>query len=511
MEAYSAPVGYVFSLNAGGRSGTFDVVAGDFSTALAADTLNGIYVGLADNPTATTKVAKRRDCATLTPEMFGAARDGVSDDSDAFVGLLNALSDLDGLNIQLGAGTYKINSTALYFTRNHKFKGSSMASTTLDFSDCTAVVNAPYNCHMIWAHSNNITGTSVSATPITLPSGWVGNYGLHSICDAFAVIANPEVAEGNGVFVNCPVEHSNISVKDANLHNYVVSASTTSLETRDGVAGASGLGIGGNANNSVFYNIWTRNAVNGDGLHIKGSDTNACLFSHSNCGSNKGWGINDSSFLGNTHVQIHTSGNNYGAVTSTNDNNQSVFVGPYAEGGQGAENGSVTYDISNRAMILGCSGVNPTGEQTFIVGNQTGTIHGSNIIRADSASSKGGGEPYSRLGKDFIDLRTIDGEVWELGRVSSTYSGMTYSGVRSFLLKNSTLGATKKGVPYFANGFSLSRNHSQQADDVAPTTGEWIKGEIFWNTNPAPGGNVGWVCTTSGSPGTWKTFGSIEA
>jgi hypothetical protein len=60
MEACSAPVGYVFSLNAGGRSGVFDVVAGDFSTELAADTLNGIYVGLSDNPTATTKVLKRR-------------------------------------------------------------------------------------------------------------------------------------------------------------------------------------------------------------------------------------------------------------------------------------------------------------------------------------------------------------------------------------------------------------------------------------------------------------------
>ena len=60
IQDYSAPVGYVFSLNAGGRSGTFDVVAGDFSTELAADTENGVYVGLADNPTASNKVAKRR-------------------------------------------------------------------------------------------------------------------------------------------------------------------------------------------------------------------------------------------------------------------------------------------------------------------------------------------------------------------------------------------------------------------------------------------------------------------
>jgi len=71
MEAYSAPVGYVFSLNAGGRSGTFDVVSGDFSTELAADTLNGVYVGLADNPTATSKVARRRHGGEISSLHFG--------------------------------------------------------------------------------------------------------------------------------------------------------------------------------------------------------------------------------------------------------------------------------------------------------------------------------------------------------------------------------------------------------------------------------------------------------
>jgi hypothetical protein len=83
MEAYSAPVGYVFSLNAGGRSGTFDVVAGDFSTELAADTLNGIYIGQADDPTALVKVAKRRDSSEVFVSWFGAVGDGVTNDTDA--------------------------------------------------------------------------------------------------------------------------------------------------------------------------------------------------------------------------------------------------------------------------------------------------------------------------------------------------------------------------------------------------------------------------------------------
>ena len=96
IEAYSAPVGYVFSLNAGGRSGVFDVVDGDFSTELAADTLNGIYIGLSDDPTAETKVAKRRDSGVLTPEMFGAIGDGAANDTAAMTSALLQKGTLEG-------------------------------------------------------------------------------------------------------------------------------------------------------------------------------------------------------------------------------------------------------------------------------------------------------------------------------------------------------------------------------------------------------------------------------
>ena len=47
---------------------------------------------------------------------------------------------------------------------------------------------------------------------------------------------------------------------------------------------------------------------------------------------------------------------------------------------------------------------------------------------------------------------------------------------------------------------------------AAPESGAWIRGDICWNIEPSAGGTVGWVCTTAGSPGTWKIFGgAIEA
>ena len=44
-----------------------------------------------------------------------------------------------------------------------------------------------------------------------------------------------------------------------------------------------------------------------------------------------------------------------------------------------------------------------------------------------------------------------------------------------------------------------------------PTTGEWLRGQIRWNTAPELGGNMGWVCTTAGTPGVWAEFGFISA
>lgn len=48
-------------------------------------------------------------------------------------------------------------------------------------------------------------------------------------------------------------------------------------------------------------------------------------------------------------------------------------------------------------------------------------------------------------------------------------------------------------------------------DTSSPVSGTWRRGEIIYNANPSPGGFVGWVCVETGSPGSWKGFGSISA
>ena len=58
----------------------------------------------------------------------------------------------------------------------------------------------------------------------------------------------------------------------------------------------------------------------------------------------------------------------------------------------------------------------------------------------------------------------------------------------------------------FSNAI-LKANNVPNSSDVK----KHYKGEIIFTTVPTPGGNIGWVCTTTGTPGTWKAFGTIAS
>ena len=56
---------------------------------------------------------------------------------------------------------------------------------------------------------------------------------------------------------------------------------------------------------------------------------------------------------------------------------------------------------------------------------------------------------------------------------------------------------------------SESANPFYTFSNAAPTSGTWKVGDIVYIQTPVAGGTIGWVCVTGGTPGTWKTFGTI--
>jgi hypothetical protein len=83
------------------------------------------------------------------------------------------------------------------------------------------------------------------------------------------------------------------------------------------------------------------------GLFVDGGDTNAGTATAVDSSSNGGWGIYDSSFLGNTYVGAHTAANAMGSYKSDNPNARNLFVNCYAESGQSPA------EIASPAMVIG--------------------------------------------------------------------------------------------------------------------------------------------------------------
>ena len=44
-----------------------------------------------------------------------------------------------------------------------------------------------------------------------------------------------------------------------------------------------------------------------------------------------------------------------------------------------------------------------------------------------------------------------------------------------------------------------------------PTIGLYNKGDLVWDDDPKPNGILGWICIRTGTPGEWRTFGTIGA
>lgn len=86
-----------------------------------------------------------------------------------------------------------------------------------------------------------------------------------------------------------------------------------------------------------------------------------------------------------------------------------------------------------------------------------------------------------------------------------TFLNSTVSDVGQF--SNAGWIATGEGGSEVMKPFGMVR---EKPSITAPKTGTYNRGAIVYNTAPAPGTNIGWVCVAAGTPGTWKAFGAIE-
>lgn len=115
---------------------------------------------------------------------------------------------------------------------------------------------------------------------------------------------------------------------------------------------------------------------------------------------------------------------------------------------------------------------------------------------------------------------TISGNQLVRGTKSATYvnSYGLYIQASSTALYNifGNIFRTATIAPFYVGGFQLY--YEEPSSDrvfysptgVAPTTGTWRRGDKVLIDDPSAGGYIGYICTTAGSPGTWKGYGAIQ-
>jgi hypothetical protein len=154
-----------------------------------------------------------------------------------------------------------------------------------------------------------------------------------------------------------------------------------------------------------------------------------------------------------------------------------------------------------------------TSEATYSLFQRTGTTGavGLKIYRGDAPSFAAGSTAINTLisgnGVSYINSvignvgvgTTTPGTKMQVNgglSVSSSATGTVNPGAGNLLVQgNIKLGSAPNTIQYAA---------------AAPISGNWTQGDITYNTAPIAGGFVGWVCTSTGAPGTWKTFGAIS-
>ena len=131
---------------------------------------------------------------------------------------------------------------------------------------------------------------------------------------------------------------------------------------------------------------------------------------------------------------------------------------------------------------------------------------------------------------------TMSGNTFVLGATPSrgvlwqsctnfTGTGNTITGDNTVEMFKSTTAATNclfadntmtvragKTTPYINNAVDGCTVRAYGGTDPATdANGSWRVGDVVLDNTPTAGGSIGSVCTTAGSPGTWKTFGAITA
>jgi hypothetical protein len=209
-----------------------------------------------------------------------------------------------------------------------------------------------------------------------------------------------------------------------------------------------------------------------------------------------------------------------GAYYSNGGNQRTAWIGCYSESGQapsylggksvvtgGLQAADNIYPRNNGNITLQDGGITPF----YVFAHEDDTDASLNIKFRSLADVLI--ELLSTAGQLTLSYNLTD-KLWAWGDTSLGYqaSMITDASTNVQCGTGASIGEHRQIFPqgFYLGGTSYAhanaRKHS--VDSAAPASGAHAAGEIVYNVAPTLGGNIGWVCTTAGTPGTWAQFGN---
>lgn len=431
---------------------------------------------------------------------FGAVGDGITDDYPAVNACIDALPVNGGIIFfpQTTSNEWVL-SQSLNFRRKVHLYGIVSHGTA---AGPGTTLLLPTDTAGIFINSSNTSLYTTVATDPLLP-GAVG-----SLVERIKFLSSGGSGNFDGVVVRATCEINKVQARGFPRNGIRVHADI-----------GGGADLEGNANGFILDGCGV--ILNGaDGLYVNGNDANVGLITKLFAQLSGGWGVTDTSLIGNTYIGTDFTGNGSGPFNVTS---RSTLIGSWEDGGGESELGSnVTSIGSNGATISETSqgfhmnsGVARNAPYTY--NNTRGAVDISaslGDLSNDTACLTWGSDTES-AGQNSWKLKLLESDnawMFEFAN-SSSFRPLTFiNSSNQMFIDNGFAG------PVFQTGYAVKRGSSLTSDvytrtlgTAAPVAGTYGQGDIVYNRLPTAGGHIGWVCVTSGTPGTWKTFGAITA
>lgn len=437
---------------------------------------------------------------------FGAAGDGLIDDTSAIQSAIDSLS-LTGGAVYLPKGDYKITS-ALEIPYGVSMFGDGATASILFCLSCNALkfVSASYDNGRMFYQDFGMEGAVGStanwaAVECILPAG-----GTHGVDSRDGLIFDRlKIRNFNQGFIVSDLWNSKISNCTISKVNNCISAGTYTLQ----------LSI---VDNEFIYE-------NGDDFSgtadVYCVQCTGAVVEHFYVSNNLLYGYQKAIVIANA-VYVNLINNDIYATVVGIDyvtiNNLLNITGNYIEIG-----GNSALGIYANGLATQINSQNNIENNMFICSSGTGTV-GLQINGALNTNAF-----YNRIvGNYFFGLTDSDivlnnpgvtnvenNKCMSSGTTESIYiSSVAKAPVyvqRNYFFKPITLATptdvTDGTLLLVDNVENNVYNPLRQA--AAPTTGTWRVSDIVWNNAPAAGQPPGWVCTVAGTPGTWKAMANL--